>query len=168
MKVVTRASVEVCSLAAGEVVGHKNILAASRMNSSVILFLNTVERATELTIEGIVIRGELTSVLPLSTPSKRVTLSNVPPFIKDETLERELSRFGKVISPIKKIGMGTSSELLQHVVSFRRFTYMVLNSCNTELERTLTFKIEGFDYTIYVSTQSMKCFSCGKPGHFVR
>ncbi|KAK3514051.1 hypothetical protein QTP70_002503 [Hemibagrus guttatus] len=52
VKVVTGASVKECSLAAGEVVGHANVVAASRMNS-VVLFLNTIERATKLAGMGI-------------------------------------------------------------------------------------------------------------------
>ncbi|KAK3538399.1 hypothetical protein QTP86_001745 [Hemibagrus guttatus] len=52
VRVVTGASVKECSLAAGEVVGHANVVAASRMNS-VVLFLNTIERATKLAGMGI-------------------------------------------------------------------------------------------------------------------
>ncbi|GAA6077989.1 uncharacterized protein LOC124377357 [Tachysurus ichikawai] len=40
---------------------------------------------------------------------------------------------------------------------------MSLNSNITELERTLTYKRDG----VYVSTNSMKCFGCGKTGHLV-
>ncbi|KAK3538762.1 hypothetical protein QTP86_015659, partial [Hemibagrus guttatus] len=65
------------------------------------------------------------------------------------------------------ISIGSKSDLVKHVVSFRRFTYMILNSDITELERTLTFKIDGFEYVIFVSTDSMKCFGCGKTGHLV-
>ncbi|GAA6092198.1 uncharacterized protein LOC124377357, partial [Tachysurus ichikawai] len=56
----------------------------------------------------------------------------------------------------------------KHVASFRRFTYMILNSNITELERTLTYKRDGIDHVIYVSTNSMKGFGCGKTGHLVR
>ncbi|KAK3562783.1 hypothetical protein QTP86_009284 [Hemibagrus guttatus] len=66
------------------------------------------------------------------------------------------------------ISIGSKSDPVKHVVSFRRFTYMILNSDITELERTLTFKIDGFEYVIFVLTDSMKCFGCGKTGHLVR
>ena len=32
----------------------------------------------------------------------------------------------------------------------------------------LRFKIDGFDYTIYATTEAMKCFGCGQAGHAVR
>ncbi|KAF7646062.1 hypothetical protein LDENG_00194210 [Lucifuga dentata] len=42
----------------------------------------------------------------LSLPIKKVILSNVTPFISDETLQRKLSRHGKLVSPIKKLPSG--------------------------------------------------------------
>ncbi|KAK3556225.1 hypothetical protein QTP70_006933 [Hemibagrus guttatus] len=40
--------------------------------------------------------------------------------------------FGKLVSPIKMISIGSKSDPVKHVVSFRRFTYMILNSDITE------------------------------------
>ncbi len=83
VKVASTVSVESCCLAVGEVVGHENIMSASRMNSAIVIFFNTIEKANEVVQRGIIIDGVLTPVLPLSLPSKRVTISNVPPFISD-------------------------------------------------------------------------------------
>lgn len=168
VKVDTVASVEDCILAIGEVIGHKNVLAASRMSNAVVCFLNTVENADVVAERGIAICGMFTSVFPLSTRANQVMLSNVPPFIRDEVLVRELSRFGKVVAPVKKIVFRSKSELLKHVVSFRRFTYMILNDSKAELNLSVKFRIQDFDYTVYVSTDIMKCFGCGKIGHLIR
>ncbi|KAL7842571.1 hypothetical protein SRHO_G00242600 [Serrasalmus rhombeus] len=65
VKVVCRASVEECCLAAGAVVSHSNIVSASRMNSAV------VDLANDLVQSGVVINGQLTPVLPLSTPLEK-------------------------------------------------------------------------------------------------
>src|SRR4029434_5446957 len=113
------------------------ILSAARMNNAVVLFLRTTEMANEVVESGVSINGVFTSVLPLSTPSKRVTLSNVPPFIKDEVLLQTLSRHGKVVSQIKNIPIASKSPLLKHVMSFRRFVYMVLKDNKDELDLTL-------------------------------
>ncbi len=59
VKVASAVSVEDCCLAAGEVVGHENIMSASKMNS--------VEKASELVEIGIVIDNLFTPVLSLST-----------------------------------------------------------------------------------------------------
>lgn len=165
---VSTVNVEECILAVGNVVGHECILAASRMNNAMVLFLNSVEKANEVVERGVVISGLFTPVLPLSTPARKVTLSNVPPFIKDEMLTKELSRFGKIVSPMKKIVLGSKSDLIKHVVSFRRFTYMILKDNRTELNLNLKLRVDDFDYTVFVSTDVMKCFGCGKIGHLVR
>ncbi|KAI5626006.1 NACHT, LRR and PYD domains-containing protein 12-like [Silurus asotus] len=44
----------------------------------------------------------------LSSPAKKVLLSNVPPFISDEAIVKELSRYGRTVFPIKKIPLGYS------------------------------------------------------------
>lgn len=169
IKITSSASVEDCSLAVGEVVGHERIISAARMNSAVVLFLDSVDLVNTIVESGIVVGGTFTTVFPLSSPSKKVILSNVPPFIKDEVLKETLSRYGKLVSPIRKIAIPTNSPLLRHVVSFRRFVYMVLSDNNvSELDLTLNVTVEGFSYPIYVSSSLMKCFNCGQTGHLAR
>ena len=53
-----------------------------------------------------------TSVLPLSPLLKKVTLSYVLPFIKDEVLAQTLSRYGKLVCQLKKILIASKSPLL--------------------------------------------------------
>ncbi|KAK3511883.1 hypothetical protein QTP70_027479, partial [Hemibagrus guttatus] len=90
----------------GNVVGHENIVSASRMNSAIVVFLNDVEKVRKLTQNGIVGNNEMILVSPLSSPAKKVMLCNVPPFISDEAIGKELSRYGRMVSPIKKIPLG--------------------------------------------------------------
>ncbi|KAA0722766.1 Transposon TX1 uncharacterized 82 kDa protein ORF 1 [Triplophysa tibetana] len=167
VKVASAVSVEDCCLAIGEVVGHDCVLSASRMNNAIVIFLKSVEKANELVERGITVEGLFTPVLPLSMPSKKVTLSNVPPFISDEMLKQSLSRYGKLVSPIKKIPMRSVSPLLKHVVSFRRFVYMIIDE-DSELDLTFKFRCDEFDYTIFATTNNFKCFRCGNVGHLVR
>lgn len=167
IKIASAVSVEDCCLAVGEVVGHEHIMSASRMNSVTVIFLSSVDKANELVETGIVIDNLFTHVLPLSMPSKKVLLSNIPPFISNEMLVRILSRYGKLVSPIKMIPIGGGSPLLKHVVSFRRFVYMILKD-DEDLDLSLHLKVDEFDYVIYVTTDRMKCFKCGLAGHLVR
>ncbi|KAI2646015.1 putative 149 kDa protein [Labeo rohita] len=167
IKVVSTANVEDCCMAVGEVVGHECILSASRMNNAMVIFLNSIERVNELVEHGVVIGGEFVSVLPLSQPSKRVTLSNVPPFLSDDILTNALSRYGKIVSPIKKIPISSVSPLLKHIVSFRRFVYMIVQD-DAELDLSLSFKVDGFEYVIFVTTAKTRCFGCGNFGHLIQ
>lgn len=153
-------SVEDISLAVGEKVGHSSVRLA-RMNSALIIFLDRVEKVNRV-IETFV------QVLPLSQPATKVALSNVPPFITDEFLSRELSRHGKVVSPIRKILSGCKSHLLKHVVSHRRQLYMILSNRNEELNLRFLVKVDDYDYVIFATSSVMKCFGCGEEGHTVK
>ncbi len=126
-----------------------------------------MDKANDLVEQGIEIRGEFVSVLPLSLPAKKVTLSNVPPFVSDEILTQTLSRYGKLVSPIKKIPISSKSPLLKHIVSFRRFVYMIIPD-DADLDLMLNFRIDDFSYNMFVTTGKIKCFRCGKTGHLIR
>ncbi|KAK3510999.1 hypothetical protein QTP70_027845 [Hemibagrus guttatus] len=169
VRIVCAASVEDCCLAVGNVVGHENIVSASRMNSAIVVFLNDVDKVRKLTQNGIVINNEMIMVSPLSSPAKKVILSNVPPFISDEAIGKELSRYGRMVSPIKKIPLGCKSPLVKHLVSFRRMVFMLLKEGVGELNVVFKFTVEGFDYNIFVSSDTdIKCFKCGQTGHLAR
>ena len=161
-------SVEECSLAAGKVVGYESVKSAARMNSAVIIFVGSIDKANTLVENGIIIKDTYVPVVPLTTPSKKVMISNVPPFISDDILVRELSRHGKIVSPIKKVHSGCKAPELKHVVSHRRHLYMILNERDVDLNLAFKIKVDGFDYVIFASSENMKCFNCGREGHIVR
>lgn len=140
--------VEDCSLAVGTLIGCENILSASRMNSAVVIFVKMIELANQLVETGVEINEIFTQVLRLSAPSKHVTLSNVLPFITNEVLAEMLSRYDKLVSAIKMIAVGSKSSLLKHVVSFRRYVYMILKDNTEELGLTLNFSHESFNCVI--------------------
>lgn len=96
-------SVEEASLAVGKAVGYEHIKSASRMNGAIIIFLSSTEKVAEVVESGVVILNTFTPVLPLVSPAKRVIISNAPPFIGNETIANELSRFGQLVSPINSV-----------------------------------------------------------------
>lgn len=76
------------------------------MNKAVVVFLADVQIVDGLIERGIMINDTFVPVLPLSSPSKKVMLSNVRPFIKNETIQGVLERYGKITAPIKIIPLG--------------------------------------------------------------
>lgn len=156
VKMTSAVSVEDCCLAIGEVVGHGSILSASKMNNAVVIFLNTVEKANELVERGIDVDGLFTAVLLLSMPSKKVNVSDVPPFISEELLSQSLSQYGKLVSPIKNIPIGSTSPLLKQVFHL-----------TSDLDLTLKYRIGDFDYVVYAATRKVTCFGCIKVGHLI-
>ncbi|TWW77350.1 hypothetical protein D4764_12G0007400 [Takifugu flavidus] len=91
-------SVEECVLSVGEIVGHGSVKSASRMNSALVVFVDSIDKADQLVVAGVAVNGELTPVFPLSNPVKKVIVSNVPPFLKNDLLLRELGRHGRIVS----------------------------------------------------------------------
>ncbi|KAJ3598776.1 hypothetical protein NHX12_034445 [Muraenolepis orangiensis] len=126
VRVVAQAAstVEQVLLAVGDQVGHVNISYASRMNKAVVVFLKDQKYVTELIESGLVLNEEYVQVSPLATPSTRITVSGVPPFIPNEALERELKRFGKFASNLRTVALGCKDEKLKHVQSLRRQVFM--------------------------------------------
>ena len=169
IKIDHPAGAEECSLAVGAVVGYQHVKSASRMNGAAVLFLDSIEKAREIIQQGVILRNTLCPVLPLSSPSRKVIISNVPPFIKDELILKELERYGRVVSSIRKISLGCKSPLLKHLVSFRRQVYMVLRNSGEDLNITMKFKVDSFDYVVFATSDSdLRCFKCGVLGHPVR
>lgn len=139
-------SVEECSLAVGEKVGYKSVKFAARMNSAVVIFLDSVDKVNSVVESGVAIRDVFTPVMPLFNPAKRVMISNAPPFLSNDALVTELGRYGLLVSPIRMVSLGCKSP---HVLSFRRSTFMILKNKEADLALVMRFKVEGFDYTFF-------------------
>ncbi|TWW71609.1 hypothetical protein D4764_16G0001060 [Takifugu flavidus] len=110
----------------------------------------------------------LFQVTPLTQPAAQITLSNVPPFISDEFLVRELSRHGKVVSPIRKMLSGCKSLLLRHVVFHQGQVHMTLNNRAEEFNYWFIVWVDDFDYTLFATSSALKWFNCGEVGHLAR
>ena len=160
-------SVEEATLAVGQVVGCGSVKSASRMNGAIVIFLDSTNKVNDVVEKGVVIHDTFTPVLPLVSPARKITISNAPPFIKNETLAKELARYGQLVSPIKMVSLGCKSPLLKHVVCHRRQVFIVLKE-KTDLNLSFNFKVEGFNYMVFATSETMKCFGCGVEGHLIR
>ena len=45
--------------------------------------------------------------------------------------------------------------------------FIILKNNTEELNLMLKFRVDDFDYTVYVSSERMKCFGCGVEGHLI-
>ena len=88
-------SVEEVGYAVGEVVGFDSVKSVSCMNSAVVIFLDEVHKVERVVETGIILLNAFTPVYPLVNLSKRITISNVPPLIKNNDLCKALSRYGQ-------------------------------------------------------------------------
>ncbi|KAL7872662.1 hypothetical protein AOLI_G00117330 [Acnodon oligacanthus] len=88
--------------------------------------------------------------------------------MEDELLTAELARFGQTVSQMNRSPLGCKSPLLKHVVCFRRQIYMILESGIGEVNVAFKFRIDDFDYVVFATSDTMKCFGCGQEGHLRR
>lgn len=117
-------SVEEVMLAVGQKIIHSSSNSPACMNRVVVLFLAKVEQDNMLLKTEITIGRQFVQVTLLTQQVARTTMPNVPPFISDKFLQRELSRHGKVVSPIRKMLSGCKSSVLRH----HRQVHMMLNN----------------------------------------
>lgn len=139
-------SVEDCLIAIGEKVGASNIKSASRMNKAVVVFLAEVAQVDKLIETGLTINDLYLPVLPMSSLSKKVVLSNVPPFISSEMLTGILARYGKVNALLRMIPLGCKNPDMKHIMSFRRQTFMILHPQFANLNVSVKLVLEGKEY----------------------
>lgn len=108
------------SVAVSEQVGGLNISAASRPNEAAAVLLADVQRVQGSTEGGIAVNDAFVLRLQLSSPSNKLALSDVPPFISNTTIQGVLERYGKVTAPIQMIPPSLKNPDIEHVTSFRR------------------------------------------------
>lgn len=89
----SRCSVEQVLLAVGEQIGHENISYGSRMSKAVAVFVKAEWFVHMLVENGLILDDAFIAVFPLWTPLTRITVLGVPPFIPNESIEKELVRF---------------------------------------------------------------------------
>lgn len=84
-----------------------------------------------------------------------------PPFIKNKVLAEEFSRYGQLVSPLQMVSLGCKLFLLKHVVC------IVLKDNIEELNLSFYFRIDGFSYMVFVTTETIKCIGCGAEKHLI-
>ncbi|KAF0029314.1 hypothetical protein F2P81_018419, partial [Scophthalmus maximus] len=151
-------SVEEASLTVGELVGFHSVKSASGMNSAILIFLDDVAKVEQVVENGIVVLDTFMPVLPLVNPATKIIISNAPPFMKND-LAKELSCYGQLVSPINLVLLGSKSPKLKHVVCHRRQVTFSL---------TFSFKVEGFSYVVFATSETMTCIGSGEEGHLIR
>ncbi len=127
-------SVEYVLVAVSEQVGGLNIKSASRMNKAVVVFLVVVQMDHNPIECRITINDMFLSALLLS----RKSTIECSPFIKNEVIQWVLERYCKLTAPIKMILLGLKNLDIKYIMSFRRYTYIILNEqqpagCETKI-----------------------------------
>lgn len=144
----------------GKHVGAECIHFTSRMNKALVVLMKIVHLVGRLIASGTFVRDVLVSIYPLSTPSTRVVVANLPPFITDDKIRKEPSWFVKFASGFRVLSAGFQADAInKHVASFRRQVFMFLN--NNEQQFNVHYKVRHWEvlYAGFASTDSLRCLA---------
>ena len=146
----------------------EDIISASRIsNGRIAIYLSSRETVMDAVQRGLDHDGSFLELTPLIRPTTRITLSNVYPEIPNSVLVNNLSSFCKVVSQIRPIPLGFKNKKLCHIMSFRRHVQVLINDNITPPDH-INFSYNGVNYRVFISTESVRCFSCGEFGHISR
>ena len=149
-------------------ISNAQVLSASRIsNGRIAAYLSSREAVVEAVQNGLTYDGSYIELTPLVQPTTRLTLSNVYPEIPNTVLIHNLSSFCKVVSQVRSIPLGFKEKHLSHIMSFRRQVHVLLKPNVTPPEH-INFSYLGTNYRVFLSTESVRCFSCGEYGHISR
>lgn len=155
-------------LAISKFTAPANIISASRISKNrYCIFLNNQNTANELVQnhQKIVVNNEEIIIRKLINPSKRITLSNVYPVIPDNSIIKALHEIGvRTTSAVFPLRTVNSSELFAHVTSFRRQIYINPEDYH-KLPGSLVIKQEETPFHIFITDDTLTCFTCNQNGH---
>ncbi|XP_075920688.1 uncharacterized protein LOC142923452 [Petromyzon marinus] len=159
-------SVEAVATAVAGHVGCSAVLAAQRENRGVTVYVAEEGMVARLVEAGLTVGdGLFLTCSPLATPAVRVVISGAPPFLPTADIQRDLLRFGTMVSRITMLPLRTTNPRMAHVMTLQRHAFMILKGGDTELNVTLKYNIKGHINTVYASSALPRCFGCGGVGH---
>ncbi|KAG5884692.1 hypothetical protein JTB14_000388 [Gonioctena quinquepunctata] len=155
--------------AIGDIVGPKHISFASRIsNNRICIYLAIPILVDDLlkSHPSVTINNNVINIRRLVSPTKRIIISNIPPYISHDLAENAIKNLGlQLTSPVSFLRAGIPGDEYSHILSFRRQVYVLPPSDDFELQTSLIIPFDGNENRIFLSTDKMECFICKQPGH---
>lgn len=137
-------------------------------NARICIYLDTKNTADNIIGKKITIQNICLEIKPLISRNKRIVLSNVCPVVPNYIIEQKFQELNiKIMSPISFMKIGVTDPGFSHILSFRRQLYVTPED-ELRLPESFQISFEDTNYWIYVSNDSLKCFSCHKVGHLAK
>ncbi|KAI5697972.1 hypothetical protein M8J77_018707 [Diaphorina citri] len=151
----------------GEIVGFKNIVYGGKTGQRMIMHLMNEELVESFIRDHdhVLINGEKFPVKKLVNPGFKILFNHVNPSITNDVLYAEISKYAHPVSPMTYVHSGLRDERLSHIFSYRRQVFV---QDKDAVPNSITVTQNGETNTIYLTVDSMKCYSCGQEGHAVR
>jgi len=154
-------------LGISEIVNPEHIIAASRMRSSVVIFVSFLEDVDTICSHGLSVNVRFFEAQCLIKIPKKLALSNCPPFLPNTILEDMLINVGQIVLQIKSIPLGIKNPALRHVKSFRRQVSILMKSPQDQIPAFFYISFQRQNYRIFVDND-VTCFKCKQHGHIQR
>ncbi|UYV61156.1 hypothetical protein LAZ67_1003615, partial [Cordylochernes scorpioides] len=142
--------------------GPTGIVQMTKMNGHYLIGLANKSLAERLIREGLEVEGTLLKTFPFRKRSFRITIGNLPFFVKDAAVIDALSRYGRItsIAP-KQLRVGEFD-----FTDGRREAFILLHDGITldKLPTRFEVKINGEPWPAFLS-HGIKCSRCNGQGH---
>ncbi|KAI5719740.1 hypothetical protein M8J76_014125 [Diaphorina citri] len=114
--------------------------------------------------ESIKIGDQILGVKKLVDPGLVLNMINVVPHIPNELLASELKKSVRLLSDIKLTSYGMKDPRLRHILAYKRQVH-IPSEDKDKVPIFITVTWKNVPFTIYLSFDSPRCYSCGKEGH---
>ncbi|KAI5746871.1 hypothetical protein M8J77_008422 [Diaphorina citri] len=160
-------SMEKYLCAVGDLVGDDKMVFAGKNNDLVKIYLTNESEVTKLyeNHPQIVIDEKPLCVNKLVDNGHKIFLCNVEPGVSDSMLINELTKYTKVLSPVKFVNLGCRNERFTHLIGFRRTVQV---ETIEDLPPSFSLYYDNTTYKIFVVIDKVKCFNCNAEGHLVK
>lgn len=142
-------------------VTHMSRIAKNRIT----FFIINKEKANILVDKEIMILEQTVIIKSYAGRDKRILFSNVRPFIRDGKITDALLSVGiKLTRPIEPLRASTAIPGYEHLASYRQQSYVNENKIK-ELPGYIIIDHEDLDYHVFITSDSLSCYSCKQRGH---
>ncbi|KAG5865942.1 hypothetical protein JTB14_026729 [Gonioctena quinquepunctata] len=115
--------------AIGGIVGPKHISFASRIsNNRICIYLSNPNLVDDLSKShpSVTKNNNVINIRRLVFPTKRIIISNIPPYISYDLAENAINNLGsQLTSPVSFLRAGIPGDEYSHILSFRRRVYVL-------------------------------------------
>lgn len=158
--------------AVGNIVKPENVHFASKIaNNRICIYLNSKDTVDKLCSEHPVIQicDSATEIRPLITKHQRIIISNAFPEVPHSVIEHHIDRhLVKRESNVTFLKAGLPKDgPYAHLNSFRR-QFFIKPEYLSKLPPLIRFTYEDESYTIFLSSDLVKCFHCKQEGHVAK
>ncbi|KAI5729114.1 hypothetical protein M8J77_025623 [Diaphorina citri] len=160
-------SMEQYLMAVGDIVGDEKMVFAGKSNDNIKIYLINEAEVLKFYENNpqVVINNKPLAVRKLINNGHKIYLCNTKPGIPDSLLITEISKYTKILSPIKFVSLGVRNARFSHLIGFKR---SVMVEEVDDLPGFINVFFEDYIHKIFITIDRVKCFRCQGEGHLVK